>query len=199
VIDISEFGRFKVYLDTQFGPDLRGDYRTQQDAEKCVKRLRRQGWGHDKIRIEDAQAFCMNCISSGAGSATNTTRPSLGYRRKDEMSDVRQRIEQILIDHTYVAGDDDVQAECTSSACLWRGWFLGDWRRHIAEVLMSELGLTQEDHWGANIGARVQRGRQPDYGRTNGPARPEADELAWCDECQMIRLPVGVCSRTREG
>lgn len=25
----------------------------------------------------------------------------------------------------------------------------------------------------------------------------DPDELAWCDECQMIRLPVGVCSRTR--
>jgi hypothetical protein len=53
-MDMSEFSRFKVYLDTQFGPDLRGAYLLESDADRCAYRLRRQGWGKDKIRIVDS-------------------------------------------------------------------------------------------------------------------------------------------------
>ncbi|BCI54973.1 hypothetical protein NIIDNTM18_42510 [Mycolicibacterium litorale] len=48
---------------------------------------------------------------------------------------LRDRIEQLLIEHTHVPGTDEVQAECVGASCTWRGWFLGDWRRHVAEVI----------------------------------------------------------------
>ena len=58
---------------------------------------------------------------------------------EESASGLAARFERLLIEHTFAPGLDDIPGECVGATCTWRGYFLGDWRKHVSSVLASEL------------------------------------------------------------
>jgi hypothetical protein len=56
-------------------------------------------------------------------------------------SGITERITELLREHTFAAGTDEVPGECVGATCTWHGWWLSEWREHVAAVLVAELGL----------------------------------------------------------
>ena len=55
------------------------------------------------------------------------------------MSPSSEIIHRVLVEHTFVPGDDLVPGSCTGATCRWKGWFLEDWRRHVAKEIAKTL------------------------------------------------------------
>ncbi|MCT7372724.1 hypothetical protein [Mycolicibacterium llatzerense] len=50
-------------------------------------------------------------------------------------TEVAAQVETLLTEHAFAPGDDETPGECVGTTCTWHGWTLGDWRKHVAEVI----------------------------------------------------------------